>query len=218
MSAPGTPAPPTSPAPMQVAPASTVTPVTAAPATSTVPGAPATAPDAVPAVETVELNPAFQDGPVDGVPVTLQPLDSAPDIPGPEFTTLPSSTPVPEVATELEAEPPKPTWAHGLFGCFDMDTKLLGLTLCCPCITFGANAELLGEDWMLYCLFCILPGPMCYFGPYIRNKIRRTFDIEGSDNEDVLSYLLCPCLAIVQETQQLKSAGMKPGGEAMNRG
>ena len=70
---------------MQVAPASTVTPVTAAPAISTMPGAPATAPDAVPAVETVELNPAFQDGPVDGVPVTLQPLDSAPDIPGPGY-------------------------------------------------------------------------------------------------------------------------------------
>ena len=41
--------------------------------------------------------------------------------------------------------------------------------------------------------------------------------IQGTDNEDVLSYLLCPCLSIIQETQQLKSAGMKPGGEAMNR-
>ena len=41
-----------------------------------------------------------------------------------EFTTLPSSTPAPEVPAEPEAEPPKPTWAHGLFGCFDMDTKL----------------------------------------------------------------------------------------------
>lgn len=217
MSAPGTPAPPTSPAPVQVAPVSAAAP--AAPAPGAVPASfqatPAAAP--VPAVETVEVNHAFQDGTVEGTPVTLQPLDSS-DTTGPEFTTLPSVTPVPEPAPVPEEEPAKPVWAHGLFGCFDMDMKLLGLTMCCPCITFGANAELLGEDWMLYCLFCILPGPMCYFGPYIRNKIRKTFEIEGSDNEDVLAYLLCPCLAIVQETQQLKSAGMKPGGEAMNRG
>ena len=58
------------------------------------------------------------------------------------------------------------------------DSLAVGLTMCCPCITFGANAELMGEDWMLYCLFCILPGPMCYFGPYIRHKIRKTFEIE----------------------------------------
>ena len=72
---------------MQVAPAAaaapvSVAPVSVAPATA-VPGAPAAAPAAVPAVETVELNPAYQDGPADGVPVTLQPLDSAPDAPGP---------------------------------------------------------------------------------------------------------------------------------------
>ena len=71
---------------MQVAPAAAAAPaaapVSVAPATA-VPGAPAAAPAAVPAVETVELNPAYQDGPVDGVPVTLQPLDSAPDTPGP---------------------------------------------------------------------------------------------------------------------------------------
>ena len=71
---------------MQVAPAAAAAPaaapVSVAPATA-VPGAPAVAPAAVPAVETVELNPAYQDGPVDGVPVTLQPLDSTPDTPGP---------------------------------------------------------------------------------------------------------------------------------------
>lgn len=61
----------------------------------------------------------------------------------------------------------------------------VGLSMCCPCITFGANAELLGEDWMLYCLFCILPGPMCYFGPYIRNKIRRAFEIEVKIHEQI---------------------------------
>jgi len=216
MSKPGTPAPPTSPVPLQVAPvaapAPAVAPVAAAPAA---PGA------GVPAVETVEnhILEGAVNGTVDGAPISLQPMDStAAGTPGPEFTTLPSSTPVPEPVPEPEEEIPKPTWSHSLFGCFDMDMKLLGLTMCCPCITFGANAELLGEDWMLYCLFCILPGPMCYFGPFIRNKIRKTFEIEGTDNEDVLSYLLCPCLAIVQETQQLKSAGMKPGGEAMNRG
>jgi len=214
MSAPEYPAPPTLPAPVQVAPANA--PAQPGPVTVTTQTPP---PTAVPAVETVEANQTLQNGTAEGEPVTLQPLDSAGlETPGPEFTTLPSATPVPEPAPEPEEEAPKPTWAHGLFGCFDMDLKLLGLTLFCPCITFGANAELLGEDWMLYCLFCILPGPMCYFGPYIRNKIRKTFEIEEEDKDDVLAYLLCPCLAIVQETQQLKSAGMKPGGEAMNRG
>lgn len=193
MSAPGTPAPPTSPA----------------------------TPTPVPAVETVEATDVpTQETSVDQQePVTVQPLNGYSDG-GPEFTTIPASTPLPPddaASKPQEEEAPKPTWAHGLFGCFDMDVKLLGLSMCCPCITFGANAELLGEDWMLYCLFCILPGATCYFGPYIRQKIRRTFEIEGTDNEDVLSYLLCPCLSIIQETQQLKSAGMKPGGEAMNR-
>ena len=139
--------------------------------------------------------------------------------------------------------------------CLLIPTPLpVSLTLACPCITFGANAEMVGEDWMLYCLFCLIPGATCYFGPYIRQKIRATFGIDvsykyfsvtyvqynfnilkprlnslfgisvftiklfqGTDNSDVLAYLLCPCLAIVQETQELKSGGMKPGGDAMNR-
>eukprot|EP00116_Pleurobrachia_bachei_P008386 sb/3468648/ len=188
----------------------------------------------VPSVETTEggiVAPAAGDGAAaggqvivgeGGEAITVLPVEGAAE--GEqlaEFSEIPITTPAPiteqPIAVEEPVEPPKNPWSHSLFGCFGMDTKLLGLSLCCPCITFGANAELLGEDWMLYCLFCILPGPMCYFGPYIRNKIRTTFEIEGSDTDDVLSYLLCPCLAIVQETQQLKSAGMKPGGDAMNR-
>ena len=59
-----------------------------------------------------------------------------------------------------------------------MQYTIVGLSLLCPCITFGANAEMMGEDWMLYCLFCVLPGATCYFGPYIRSKIRKSFGIE----------------------------------------
>lgn len=227
MSSPGTPAPPTSlPPAVAAAPAAAVPAVETVDTTSDLSPAAVSPQGSVPTQNSVVTPVAQVDGMVgdsvapDGTVITIQPTETfVPGTPLPEFTTISATTPAPEKETEKAAEDvPKPTWAHSLFGCFDMDMKLLGLTMCCPCITFGANAELMGEDWMLYCLFCILPGPMCYFGPYIRHKIRKTFEIEETDQQDVLSYLLCPCLAIVQETQQLKSAGMKPGGDAMNRG
>jgi len=184
-----------------------------APATPVLPSSPIPPSSPVPVEQTEVLE---GEGAVveagDPTVVTVQPLegDVAPVDPEPALSE--DDIPLPPVE-----EKPAVLWAHGLFGCFDLDPKLLGLSLACPCITFGANAEMMGEDWMLYCLFCLIPGATCYFGPYIRQKIRQTFGIDGTDNSDVLAYLLCPCLAIVQETQELKSGGMKPGGDAMNR-
>lgn len=179
-----------------------------APATPVLPSSPIPPSSPVP-VEQTDAAEVEGGGVEAGDPtvVTVQPLNGVE--PEPALSEV-------DIPPPVEEKPPV-LWAHGLFGCFDLDPKLLSLTLACPCITFGANAEMVGEDWMLYCLFCLIPGATCYFGPYIRQKIRATFGIDGTDNSDVLAYLLCPCLAIVQETQELKSGGMKPGGDAMNR-
>lgn len=104
-------------------------------------------------------------------------------------------------------------WGHGLFSCMD-DCGVCIITWLLPCITFGQNAEAVGETSCLMgalALFVPLLDIYCLWK--VRGAVREKYGIEGSVINDLICVLLCPLCTIIQEAQQIKEGG----GGAMAR-
>ncbi|XP_045185958.1 uncharacterized protein LOC123543961 [Mercenaria mercenaria] len=105
-------------------------------------------------------------------------------------------------------------WRHGLFSCFD-DFGICIISYFLPCVTYGQNAEKMGEG---SCLLCGL----VYFVPIlnliewvnIRGKIREMNGIDGTPLNDCLTIFFCPLCALAQEGMEVKGI---PGLMSMSR-
>ena len=95
-------------------------------------------------------------------------------------------------------------WKHGLCSC---NSGTCCCVLCCaPCEVYK-TAERIGESGILYGLLtCFLP---CIGGMLLRRKIRKRYNIEGSDLEDAgISCLCTPCV-ICQNRDRRKGGTLK---------
>jgi Cys-rich protein (TIGR01571 family) len=97
-------------------------------------------------------------------------------------------------------------WSHGLCGCFDNLTVCI-ITYLAPCVTFGKNAEAMGENCLLYGLVYLVPLVDIFCAASIRGKIREQKGIEGSFIGDCLAHCFCPLCALSQDAQEVNSFG-----------
>ncbi|MED6180504.1 Protein CADMIUM RESISTANCE 2, variant 2 [Stylosanthes scabra] len=111
--------------------------------------------------------------------------------------------------------PPKPLeeWSTGLCDCFS-DCGNCCITYWCPCVTFGRVAEIVdrgstscGASGALYALVCCLIGCGCLYSCFYRSKMRRQFNLKGSDCTDCLTHCFCEPCALCQEYRELENKG-----------
>ncbi|KAL3512267.1 hypothetical protein ACH5RR_024984 [Cinchona calisaya] len=90
------------------------------------------------------------------------------------------------------------------------------VTCCCPCITFGRNAEIIDRGTtscahagiIYYCLAHIGFAP-CYSCTY-RTKLRAYFNLSEDPCNDCLVHCCCVLCAVCQEYRELKNRGLDP--------
>ena len=101
-------------------------------------------------------------------------------------------------------------WQHGLCGCCD-DVGLTCLTMCCPCIVAGRNADAVGYP----CCFCGCLSATCFLNVlsnvFIRGKIREQFGIDGGFCGDCMASGCCLCCAYIQQRQEIKTRQPQAG-------
>ncbi|XP_039254272.1 uncharacterized protein LOC120331267 [Styela clava] len=94
---------------------------------------------------------------------------------------------------------------HGLCGCFDNITLCL-ISYIAPCYTVGKTAEAVGDDCLLCGAGYMFGG--CIIGGLLRGKVREQKGIDGSPVMDFLIHCFCPLCAIIQDNQEVVTAGM----------
>ncbi|KAH3753136.1 uncharacterized protein LOC127848642 isoform X2 [Dreissena polymorpha] len=105
-------------------------------------------------------------------------------------------------------------WSHSLFGCFD-DFGLCIIAYFVPCVTFGQNAEAIGEGSCLTCGICYLVPVLNFFiAVKVRGRVRESKGIQGSLLGDCAAIFFCPLCALVQEAQEVKGS---PIAQSMSR-
>ncbi|KAI4357595.1 hypothetical protein L6164_001533 [Bauhinia variegata] len=105
-------------------------------------------------------------------------------------------------------------WSTGFCGCFS-DAGSCCLTFWCPCVSFGRVGEIVDQGTIGCCIhgtICCLLGVTLHLAPAIylwiyRNKMRRTFNLEGNDCADCLLSCFCFHLSICQQYRELKARG-----------
>ncbi|KAI6675749.1 hypothetical protein NL676_003655 [Syzygium grande] len=96
-------------------------------------------------------------------------------------------------------------WTTGLFGCFDDLSNCL-ITIFCPCVTFGQNAEIIDRG----STSCACAGTVCcliyhffycsfWYTCTYRTKLRGLYSIPGDQCGDCFVHLLCVPCALCQE-------------------
>ncbi|KAL3748748.1 hypothetical protein ACJRO7_009912 [Eucalyptus globulus] len=120
-------------------------------------------------------------------------------------------------------------WTTGLCDCFD-DPRNCIVTCCCPCITFGQNAEIIDRGatscFIGGLIFCLLAqvGVACLYTCSYRTKLRGLHSLPGDSCDDCLLHWCCIHCALCQEYRELKNHGLDPSigwvanAEKMNRG
>ena len=93
-------------------------------------------------------------------------------------------------------------WQHGLCGCCD-DKRLTCMTIICPCIVAGRNAEAVGESCCLNdaLALCIFSYINIFSNIVIRGKIRDKFGIDESVVRDCLMSACGLRCAYIQQGQ-----------------
>ncbi|XP_010535733.1 PREDICTED: protein PLANT CADMIUM RESISTANCE 2-like [Tarenaya hassleriana] len=104
-------------------------------------------------------------------------------------------------------------WSTGFCDCFS-DCSNCCITCWCPCITFGEVAEIVdrgstscGASGALYALVACITGCGCIYSCFYRTKMRKQYNISGSQCGDCLSHFFCELCALTQEYRELKSRG-----------
>ncbi|CAM8926893.1 hypothetical protein QQ045_022164 [Rhodiola kirilowii] len=106
-------------------------------------------------------------------------------------------------------------WTTGLCGCCE-DSSNCCITCCCPCITFGQNAEILERG----ATSCPASGAIFFALSYVgwaflyscsyRSKLRKAYSLPAEPCADVLVHCFCSPCAICQEYRELKNRGVDP--------
>ncbi|WRX18048.1 PLAC8 motif-containing protein - like 10 [Theobroma cacao] len=144
----------------------------------------------------------------------------------------PRSTPskAPPAAAELPPYPPQPIpnfaptapvvskpsdWSTGLCSCCE-DISSCITTCCCPCITFGQNAEIIDRGTtscvgagLVYYLLAHACCSCLYTCTY-RKKLRSLFGLKEEPCADFFVHCCCHFCAICQEYRELQSQGFDP--------
>ncbi|XP_062118274.1 protein PLANT CADMIUM RESISTANCE 7-like [Humulus lupulus] len=104
-------------------------------------------------------------------------------------------------------------WTTGLFDCCD-DSSSCMLTCCCPCVSFGRNAEIIdkgnascGSAGLIYYLLCCCAS--LYSCSY-RSKLRQEYSLPEEPCNDCCVHYFCATCALCQEHRELKNRGFDP--------
>ncbi|XP_031120177.1 protein PLANT CADMIUM RESISTANCE 7-like [Ipomoea triloba] len=106
-------------------------------------------------------------------------------------------------------------WTTGLCGCCE-DSSNCCVTWCCPCITFGRNAEIIdngvtscAHGGIIYFLLACV-GCACYYTCTYRTKLRAFFNLPEDPCNDCLVHCCCLPCALCQEHRELMNRGVDP--------
>ncbi|XP_030443776.1 cell number regulator 2-like, partial [Syzygium oleosum] len=120
-------------------------------------------------------------------------------------------------------------WTTGLCGCCE-DPSNCVITFCCPCITFGQNAEIIDRgatscvNGAVTCYSLAYAGVACLYSCTYRKKLRGLHSLPEDPCADCLVHWCCMCCALSQEYRELKNRGFDPSigwvanAEKMNQG
>ncbi|MED6218688.1 hypothetical protein PIB30_028775 [Stylosanthes scabra] len=124
---------------------------------------------------------------------------------------------------------PTGAWTTGLCGCCE-DPGNCCMTCCCPCVTFGQNAEVVDKGrsscafaGMIFYLLSYV-GCGCLYSYTYRSKLRGLYSLPEEPCMDFFVHCFCGSCAICQEYRELKNRGLDPSlgwtanEERMNRG
>ncbi|XP_021293382.1 cell number regulator 2-like [Herrania umbratica] len=123
-----------------------------------------------------------------------------------------ASLPVNSVSSKLGQVNP---WSTELFDCFS-DSSLCCKTCCCPCITFGQNAEIIDQGssscFLNASLYVIMHhftgcGLSFLYGYFYRRKLRHQYGLKQSPCHDICVHCCCHYCALCQEQRELRSQG-----------
>uniref|UniRef100_A0A7N0VF96 Uncharacterized protein n=1 Tax=Kalanchoe fedtschenkoi TaxID=63787 RepID=A0A7N0VF96_KALFE len=90
------------------------------------------------------------------------------------------------------------------------------MTCCCPCITFGRNAEIIERGATTCCssgcLFYLLSmvGCGCLYSCGYRTKLRSQYSLPEEPCNDCCVHYFCLSCALCQEHRELKNRGFDP--------
>ena len=117
----------------------------------------------------------------------------------------------PIVVMMNSANMPLSDWKASLLcSCFS-SAKTTACSILCPCIQYGINRSKVIQgsscvcgcfSFLLYAAVCPCIHPCCI--ATLREKLRASFNIDGSFCEDCCAHLLCPCCALIQEARELE--------------
>ncbi|XP_076921687.1 cell number regulator 10-like [Bidens hawaiensis] len=106
-----------------------------------------------------------------------------------------------------------PTWATGLFECFD-DIPTLIITAFAPCVTFGQIAEMVDRGQNSCGLYALLHAGILYFtgcgcllSAYYRIKMSHLYKLPDDPLINILVHLICEPCALCQEHRELHARG-----------
>ncbi|XVF50630.1 hypothetical protein PTKIN_Ptkin04bG0117200 [Pterospermum kingtungense] len=106
-------------------------------------------------------------------------------------------------------------WSSGLCSCCEDCSSCL-TTCCCPCITFGQNAEIVDRGTTTCVgagVFYYLLAHACCCSIYTctyRKKLRSMYGLKEEPCADFFVHCFCHCCAICQEYRELQSQGFDP--------
>ncbi|XP_030534518.2 protein PLANT CADMIUM RESISTANCE 3-like isoform X2 [Rhodamnia argentea] len=120
-------------------------------------------------------------------------------------------------------------WTTGLCGCCEDPSNCI-ITWCCPCITFGQNAEIIDGGATSCCvgglIYYLLAnvGVACLYTCGYRKKLRGLHSLQEDPCDDCLVHCFCLPCALCQEHRELKNRGFDPSigwaanAQKMNQG
>uniref|UniRef100_M4EDD5 Uncharacterized protein n=1 Tax=Brassica campestris TaxID=3711 RepID=M4EDD5_BRACM len=88
------------------------------------------------------------------------------------------------------------------------------MTFWCPCVTFGQIAEIVdqgssscGTTGALYMLLAWFTGCGCIYSCFYRTKMRKQYNLKGSECGDCLKHFFCELCALTQAYRELTNRG-----------
>ncbi|KAI4347168.1 hypothetical protein L6164_008004 [Bauhinia variegata] len=106
-------------------------------------------------------------------------------------------------------------WTTGLCDCCE-DPGNCCMAFCCPCITFGRNAEIIEGGRTTCCasgliFFCLAQiGCAWIYSCTYRSKLRGLYSLPASPCSDCCVHFCCATCALCQEHRELKNRGLDP--------
>ncbi|TEA14062.1 Protein PLANT CADMIUM RESISTANCE 3 [Colletotrichum sidae] len=105
-------------------------------------------------------------------------------------------------------------WQSNLCNCSPIDSCLLAW--CLPCLLLGKTSERMRDptmqtyeaintDCLLYCGISFFTGCGCIYAMMKRGEIRERFNIKGSGMSDCCVSYWCPCCALIQQDNEVKT-------------